>query len=397
MDSYLHELTRRLVACNTVSSNTNAPAMDYLGEQLEEHGFRVLLQRTEVAGAQKVNLLACAGPPEPDGLIISGHVDTVPFEGQPGWTRDPLRLGIEDERVYGRGTSDMKAFVAQCVDAAAQLELSTLARPLVFAFTADEEVGMLGAERLLPDFPTALGDLPQPRLAWIGEPTSDQVFHTHKGIALVTIKVHGMGGHSSVPEKGANAIAVAGRVVEAIGRYQAELRAQTSTEFATLFPEAPYTSLNFGLIRGGTAGNMIAEQCTLLLSYRPLPRTDPTEIYDELVRRVQAVDTRDYGSELRPTIEVAEPFIAPPLLSPRHTPLERVLFAEFDTTTSGGAPFGTDGCQFARAGIDSLICGPGDLDQAHQPNESIRREAFERGSRHILSIIHKMCVAQQPL
>lgn len=397
MDSYLHEVTRRLVACNTVSSNSNAPAMDYLAEQLEEHGFRVLLQRTEVAGTQKVNLLACAGPPEPDGLIISGHVDTVPFEGQPGWTRDPLRLEIEDDRVYGRGTSDMKAFVAQCVDAASQLELSTLARPLVFVFTADEEVGMLGAERLLPDLPTALRDLPQPRLAWIGEPTSDQVFHTHKGIALVTIKVRGIGGHSSVPEKGANAIAVAGRVIGAIGRYQAELRAQASAEFAALFPEAPYTSLNFGLIRGGTAGNMIAEQCTLLLSYRPLPRTDPTEIYEEIIRRVRAVDTRDYGSELRPTIEVGEPFIAPPLLSPRHTPLERVLFDEFDTTTSGGAPFGTDGSQFARVGIDSLICGPGDLDQAHRPNESIRRDAFERGSQHILSIIHKMCVVQGPV
>ena len=397
MDSYLHEVTRRLVAWNTVSSNSNAPAMEYLGEQLEGHGFRVSLQRTEVAGAQKVNLLACAGPPEPDGLIISGHVDTVPFENQPGWTRDPLRLEIEDDRVYGRGTSDMKAFIAQCVDAAARLDLTTLARPLVFAFTADEEVGMLGAERLLPDLPTALGELPQPRLAWIGEPTSSQVFHTHKGIGLVTITVHGRGGHSSVPEKGANAIAVAGRVIEAIGRYQAELRSQPSAEFVDLFPEAPYTSFNFGLIRGGTAGNMIAEQCSLLLSYRPLPRTDPSAVYEEIVRRVQAVDTRDYGSELRPTVEVGEPFIAPPLLSPRHTPLERVLFAEFEAAASGGAPFGTDGCQFARAGIDSLICGPGDLDQAHQPDESIQRGAFERGPDHIVSVIHKMCVDRPPV
>ena len=136
---------------------------------------------------------------------------------------------------------------------------------------------------------------------------------------------------------------------------------------------------------------MIAEECTLLISYRPLPGTDATEVYNEIVRRVQAVDTRDYGSDLRPTIEVCEPFLAPPLLSPRHTPLEHVLFAEFGATTSGGAPFGTDGCQFARTGIDSLICGPGDLDQAHQPNESIGRVAFENGTQHIVSVIHKMC------
>ena len=393
MGSYLHEVTGRLIACNTVSSKSNAEAMDYLGEQLDGHGFRVALQRTEVSGVQKVNLVACAGPPEPDGLVVSGHVDTVPFDGQPGWTRDPLQLAIEDDRVYGRGTSDMKGFVAQCVAAAAQLDLTTLARPLVFVFTADEEVGMLGADRLLPDLPDALRDIPQPRLAWIGEPTSDHVFHTHKGIALVTIQVHGLGGHSSIPEKGANAIAVAGKVIEAVGQYQAELRAQPAAEFATLFPDAPYTSLNFGSVRGGTAGNMIAEECTLLISYRPLPRTDATEVYNEIVRRVRAVDTRDYGSDLRPTIEVSEPFIAPPLLSPRHTPLEHVLFAEFGATTSGGAPFGTDGCQFARTGIDSLICGPGDLDQAHQPNESIGRAAFENGAAHILSIVHQMCGA----
>ena len=391
MDSYLHEVTRRLIACNTVSSKSNAEAMDYLGEQLDRHGFRVSLQRTEVAGVQKVNLVACAGPPESDGLVISGHVDTVPFEGQPGWTRDPLRLDIEDDRVYGRGTSDMKGFLAQCVDAAAQLDVNTLKRPLVFLFTADEELGMLGAERLLPDLPDALREIPQPRLAWIGEPTSAQVFHTHKGIALVTIKVHGIGGHSSVPEKGANAIAVAGKVLEVIGQYQAELRAQRSAEFAAVFPDAPYTTLNWGTIHGGTAGNMIAEECSLHLTYRPLPRTDARAVYDEIVRRVQAVDTRDYGSDLRPTIEVEEPFIVPPLLSPLHTPLESALFDEFNAKTSGGAPFATDGCQFAQTGIDSLICGPGDLDQAHQPNESIRRDAFENGTKHILSIIHQMC------
>lgn len=395
MDSYLHEVTRRLVASNTVSNKSNAEAMDYLGEQLDGHGFRVSLQRTEVAGVTKVNLVACAGPAEPDGLIVSGHVDTVPFEGQPGWTRNPLQLAIEDDRVYGRGTSDMKVFIAQCIDAAAQLDLTTLARPLVFVFTADEEVGMLGAERLLPELPDALRDIPQPHLAWIGEPTSDQVFHAHKGIALVTIKVHGIGGHSSLPEKGANAIAVAGKVIEAVGQYQAELRAQPSAEFAPLFPEAPYTSLNFGSIRGGTAGNMIAEECVLLISYRPLPRTDPLEVYNEIARRAQAVDASDYGSELRPTVEVSEPFIAPPLLSPRHTSLEQALFAEFNVATSGGAPFSTDGCQFAKTGIDSLICGPGDLDQAHQPNESIGRAAFENGAAHILSLVRQMCMAPQ--
>lgn len=394
MSSYLHEVAGRLIAFDTVSSKSNAEAMDYLGSHLADRGFRVGLQRVDVAGVPKVNLIACAGPAEPDGLIISGHVDIVPFTGQPGWQRDPLRLAIEDSRVYGRGTSDMKVFLAQCVDAAARLDLATLKRPLVFIFTADEEIGCLGAARLLPALPDLLGVMPQPRLAWIGEPTSYQVFHAHKGVVIFTVKVRGRGGHSSLPEQGVNAIAVAGKAIETIGRYQAELRAEHTAACASLFPESPYTTLNFGGITGGTAANMIAEECALQVSYRPLPQTDPLAVYREIASRVQAIDARDYGSpDQRAIIEVSEPFIVPPLLSPRGTSLEGALFELLQRDTSGGALFATDGCQFALSGIASLICGPGDLEQAHQPNESIAREAFENGTELILAVVHKMCGA----
>ncbi len=392
MSRYLYEVAKRLVAFDTVSSKSNVEAMEYLGSHFDERGLRVSLQRAEVEGVTKANLLACAGPAEPDGLIISGHVDTVPFEGQPGWTRDPLRLEIDDHRVYGRGTSDMKVFLAQCLDAVAQLDLASLQRPLVFLFTADEEIGCLGAARLLPSLTELLGEIPRPRLAWIGEPTSYQVFHTHKGVVLFKVTVHGRGGHSSVPEQGVNAIAVAGKVIDTIGRYQAELRTQRSTAFAELFPESPYTTLNFGRITGGTAVNMIAEECTVSVSYRPLPQTDPLEVYHEIVRRLNALDCRDYGSPYHyATIEVSQPFVVPPLLSPRGTSLEQVLFAILHRETSGGAPFATDGCQLALGGIASLICGPGDLEQAHQPNESIRREAFENGTAVILEVVRRLC------
>ena len=394
MSRYLDEVASRLVSFDTVSSKSNAEAMEYLGAHFDDQGFRVTLQRTEVASVPKINLIACAGPAEPDGFIISGHVDTVPFTGQPGWTHDPLQLEIDDARVYGRGTSDMKVFLAQCLDAAAQLDLATLRRPLVFLFTADEEVGCLGAERMLPILPESLGGIPQPRLAWIGEPTSYQVFHTHKGVVLFRVTVCGLGGHSSIPEQGVNAIAVTGKAIETIGCYQAELRAQRAAGFAEIFPESPYTTLNFGGIRGGTATNMIAEECVLHVSYRPLPQGDPLEVYREIARRLQEIDARDYGSpNHRATIELREPLVVPPLLSPRETPLEGVLFSILQKHTSGGAPFATDGGQFARAGIVSLICGPGDLEQAHQPNESIRREAFENGTEVILSMVNRMCGA----
>ncbi len=395
MNTYLQELASRLISFDTVSVKSNVEAMDYLGAHLDSHGFTTAFHRTDVAGVAKVNLVAYAGPPEPDGLIISGHVDVVPFVGQPGWQRDPLRLEIEDDRVYGRGTSDMKVFLAQCVDAAAQLDLTTLKKPLVFIFTSDEEIGGRGAERLTPQLSDFLGSIPQPRLAWIGEPTSYQVFHTHKGLITFNIVVHGLGGHSGVPEQGVNAIAVAGKVIDTVGRYQTELREQRSAAFTEIFPESPYTTLNFGRICGGTAANMIAEDCTVQISYRPLPQSDPLDEYHEIVRRLQALDLRDYGSpQHRARFEIRDLSIVPPLLSPRHTALEEVLFTRLHQHLSGGAPFATDGSQFARAGIASLICGPGDLDQAHQPNESIRREAFENGSRVVIDIVHRSCGAR---
>lgn len=393
MGSYLHELAARLVGYDTVSHKSNVDAMAYLGNHLEGHGFRVALQQTEVAGVAKANLVATAGPPEPDGLILSGHVDTVPYVDQPGWTHDPLGLEVDDTRVYGRGTSDMKVFLAQCVDAAGSLDVASLRRPVVFLFTADEEVGCLGAERLMPELAGLLNDVPRPGLAWIGEPTSYQVFHTHKGVVVFSVVVRGLGGHSSTPETGVNAIAVAGKVIATIGEYQAELRAAPSSEFAGLFPEAPYPTLNFGLVRGGTAGNMIAEQCSVQVSYRPLPQTDPLDCYHEIGRRLAALEPADFsGSAHRAHIELTAPLIVPPLFSPRATPLEATLFDVMDTRTSGGAPFATDGCQFAVGGITSLICGPGDLDQAHQPNENIRRAAFEDGTDRIVAVIRRMCV-----
>src|SRR5581483_10587293 len=284
MSAYLREVASRLVAFDTVSSRSNIEAAEYLGSRLADHGFNVAFHRMDMGGVPKANLVAYAGPPEPDGLIISGHMDTVPYVNQPGWTREPLRLEVTDSHVFGRGTSDMKVFLAQCIEAASQLNLATLKQPLAFVFTADEEVGCLGAARLLPVLPEFFCDIPQPRQAWIGEPTSYQIGYTHKSIVVFSVAVRGQGGHSSIPEQGVNAIAVAGKVIDAIGRYQAELRTQRSPTFAREFPESPYTTLNFGMIRGGTASNMIAEECTLQVSYRSLPDVDPLFVHREITR-----------------------------------------------------------------------------------------------------------------
>jgi acetylornithine deacetylase len=397
MSEYLYEVARRLVAFDTVSSHSDTAAMKYLAGELAAHGYQTALQPVELLGVSQSNLVAWIGPPRRDGLIISGHVDTVPFEGQPGWTREPLRLERAGERIFGRGTSDMKGFIAQCLDAATKLDSSRLARPLVFVFTASEEVGCLGAEKVAPALKQVLGEMPVPRLAWIGEPTSYEVRHAHKSIVLFDVKVRGIGGHSGAPARGVNAIAVMGRVIEAIGRYQEKRRTNPSAAFAAVFPDSPYDVLNFGTIQGGLALNMIAEECTLRVSYRSLPDADPLDVHREIARRLAALKTHDFASrDHSAAIEVGPATVVPPLNSPRGTALERVLFNVTGARDSGGALFGTDGGWFSGSGIVSLICGPGDLDQAHQPDEFIRREPFENGSAIVSKVIEPMCCGAPP-
>ena len=392
MSTHLYEVLERLIAFDTVSIHSDTPAMEYLAGDFDGAGFETALHRIEVGGVPQANLVAWAGPPRADGLIISGHLDTVPVEGQPGWERDPFRMEVAGDRIYGRGTSDMKGFLAQCADAVRAIDLKRLHRPLVFLFTADEEVGMRGAASVAPALQDLLGEVPRPNLAWIGEPTSLAVFHAHKCVCAFEVRVRGRGGHSGNPELGVNAIAVMGKALDVLGRLQAERRNVRSREFTAIFPDAPYDVMNFGTITGGIATNIIAEQCAMRMTYRSLPDTDPLALYREIERRLGELDTHDYGSPRHiATIELGKPVIAPPLLSPRDTALERALFEVTGANDALGAPFATDGAWFAREGIVTLICGPGEFEQAHQPNESIAKDAFERGPAMVRGVVERMC------
>ncbi|MBW2396557.1 MAG: acetylornithine deacetylase [Deltaproteobacteria bacterium] len=394
-NKYLYDITSQLIGADTVSHHASAPAMQMLADHLDTLGFSVHLQTWEEG--RKANLIARVGPEREGGLVLSGHVDIVPFEGQPGWSREPLALGDEGERLYGRGTTDMKGFLAQCLAAAKQLDLGALERPLVLLFTSDEEVGCQGGARLADALPELLGQCPAPRLAWIGEPTSWKVFHAHKGVAGFLVEVRGEGGHSSRPEEGVNAIAVAGKALALIGELQEALRREGgSAEMQSLFPDAPYATFNFGTIEGGTAANMIAEACRFTVSYRALPDQDPVAIHQRVKEALAELDPHDWGSpSRRAEIVVSEPFIAPGVLSARGTPLEKALFAELGTSEAGGAPFCTDAGHFARAGMECIICGPGDLDEAHQPDESISRAAFEAGPDHIATVVRRLLEGPQ--
>ena len=181
----LDEIANRLIAFDTTSDRPNAETLAYLAGVAESLGFQARLQQWDAPGGKKANLVATLGPAAPDGLILSGHVDTVPFEDQPGWEWNPLALGLDEHRAYGRGTSDMKVFLAQCLAAIEGLPADKLTRPLVLLFTSDEEVGCLGAKRLVEELEVLLESMPCPCLAWIGEPTSWQVFFRSEGTGVV--------------------------------------------------------------------------------------------------------------------------------------------------------------------------------------------------------------------
>ena len=269
------------------------------------------------------------------------------------------------------------------------LDLGALKRPLVFIFTSNEEVGCLGAESVCGALGSILGEVPAPKLVWIGEPTSWQVQHAHKSIVLFDVTVRGLGGHSGAPDQGVNAIAVAGRALEAIGHLQAERRTP-SDKFMRIFPDSPMTSSTSE--RSPAVSRQYHRRTMPFRDHLPLPaRRRAAEIYNEIKRRLAALDPCDYASHNhRAAIELGPPMVVPPLLAERDTTLERALLEVTATREVSGPLFGTDGGWFARAGMIPLICGPGDFDQAHKPNENIRRAALESGTDKILKVIARL-------
>lgn len=391
VDPKLLDLASRLIGFDTVSAQSNVPAAEWIAGELEARGCAVSLQRYEDArGVPKVNLVGRFGPPEPGGLLICGHLDTVPFEGQTGWSRDPLRLAMEGDRLYGRGIADMKGFLAQCIHVAGLIDHHALRRPVVFVFTADEEVGCLGASRLSPCLSALLAETPLPRQAWIGEPTSYRIHHAHKSAVPFSIRITGRSGHSGLPDRGVNAILIGSRVVRVLEQIDRELRDSGSRP--DLFPDAPHATLNVGTIRGGAASNVIAGECEIGILYRSLPGDDPLAIHREVVRRVAEMDRRDrFGAPEDVRIEVSPPIVVPAMESPKGTDLERVLRELTGNGDPTGSLLAADGCRFEVLGVHTLICGPGEFGQAHQPDESLRLADLAVGADLVAGVVRRLC------
>ncbi len=381
----LWEALSRLVACDTATGSSTLPAFELLAELLDRPGWSVVVDHPAHG---EPGVVAWAGPPEPGGLALSGHVDVVPWRGQPGWTREPLHLVREGGRAYGRGVADMKGAIAQLTALAATIDPARLRRPVLLVLTADEEIGCLGAERLMPRLDELTGGLPRPAGAVIGEPTGGVVYRAHKGHVTLTVTTHGRGGHSSRPDLGANAIAAMAAAAGALAQVQAELATRVGADALELFPDYPAVPFNLGLIAGGTADNMIAERCTLTIGFRPGPGDGPEELAAELGRRMAAAARAAVpGTEL----SVDEVIVTPGMTSPATGPVADALRELTGQERFLGAPFATDGGHFERAGVPAYIWGPGELAQAHQPNESVTVEALQTGLETLAALVGRIC------
>jgi acetylornithine deacetylase len=346
-----------------------------LAEWLEPLGFEVELKPVpELPG--KLNLVARSGPGE-DGLVLAGHTDTVPCDPD-SWRMDPFGGEVRDGRLYGLGSADMKSFLAVAAHAAARVELGKLERPLVILGTADEESGMGGARAL-----AAAGERLGAR-ALVGEPTSLRPVNRHKGIIMERIRVQGRSGHGSNPAAGLNAIDGMVAAIEALYAFRAQLAAQAD-EAGTEFP-VPGPTLNLGAIRGGDNPNRICESCALDVDLRLLPGMSTAATRDGLRRAVTAaLEGSGFGLKFSALFEGVNPL----------APGARRELAEACEHVSGHAcgavNFGTEGPFYQQLGMEVVVCGPGEIALAHQPDESIELAEAERAVDMVERLVQRFC------
>jgi len=370
----------RLVAFDTTSRNSNLALIDDVARFLRAHGIEPRIIKSE--DGEKANLFATVGPAIPGGIVLSGHTDVVPVDGQP-WDTDPFRVTRKGGRLYGRGTSDMKAFAACALALLPQMARRGLKRPIHLAFSYDEEVGCIGVGSMIRHM-AEVGES-RPGIVIVGEPTDMTVVNAHKGIASFVTTVTGLEAHSSQTHRGVNAVQVAAELIGELGRIGQEMQ-RRGDPHARFDP--PYTTVHVGTIQGGTAQNIIPRQCRFTWEYRAIPGTDAEDVramFDAYVRDKalprmrQVFPTAAIDTDLRA--------LAAPLVPEDGSPAESLVLALARQNRTFAVAYGTEGGLFQEAGFPTVVCGPGNIKEAHQPNEFIEIAQVEACTQFLERVI----------
>jgi acetylornithine deacetylase len=363
------EILGDLVSIPSVSSLTNRPIVDYVLPYLDpaawtikQHAYR------DSAGTEKVNLVATTSRRRTAELALLCHTDTVPFD--PAW-RDAVHPKIRNGNLYGRGSCDVKGFLACVLACIHDLDIRKLAKPLALVLTADEEVGCVGAKRL------ARARAIQSRYMIVGEPTGLRPVHAGKGYALAEIIVRGREAHSAFPARGRSAIYAAARIVTRLERVARKLATRKNGSF-----RPPYTTLNIGLIQGGTAKNIVAGECRITVEWRPLPGQDPTWAASLIRHELKGMDAELDVQRLDPAFE--------PAASNDLAHLLESLTRRRSTTVS----FGTEAPHMRGLTSEAIVFGPGDMTTAHKTGESVPIKELSKCVACLKAVIGKLCGAR---
>lgn len=372
----------RLISLPSISSAndrldmSNRPVIDYLAGCFEDLGFSCeLVDCPSASGQTKTNLVATRGA-GPGGLVLSGHTDTVPLDASL-WSVDPFRLTQRDNRLYGLGSTDMKGFFPVVIEAVRSLGIASFREPLIVLATADEETSMQGARTIVER------GTPRARFAVIGEPTGLVPVKAHKGIMMESIRLLGRSGHSSDPALGNNALDAMHAVMTDLMGWRRELMQRYNNPLFSI----AYPTLNLGCIHGGDNPNRICGNCELEIDIRLMPGMDIDAVREELAGRVRGIaEPLDIGWEVAPLFPGAPAFLADQDSS--------LLRAVESLTGQAGVSvaFGTEAPHLQKLGMDTIIFGPGHIEQAHQPDEYMSVDMVEAGIGYIRRIIEKACL-----
>ncbi|MFO1433764.1 MAG: acetylornithine deacetylase [Candidatus Competibacteraceae bacterium] len=376
----VRELIARLVAFDTVSRNSNLALIDFIRDYLDGFGIRSSSITNETG--DKANLYATIGPPVAGGVVLSGHTDVVPVDGQP-WSSDPFSVVEREGRLYGRGTCDMKSFCA--IALALVPAMDHLQKPIHLAFSYDEEIGCHGAPSLIR---ALLENVPRPAAVIVGEPTTMQLVTAHKGITTLRTRVLGHEAHSSQTHRGVSAVMTSARLIvflDDLARRRQEIGPRDSGF------EPGFTTVHVGVIRGGTAVNIISRHCEFIWDIRNLPGDEPQDLlaqFQDFCRHTVEPDMHAIAPETGIQTEI---FASAPAL--RHEPesaAARLVKTLLGNAATYKVPYAAEAGQFQEAGLPAIICGPGSIDQAHQPDEFITLEQVEAGMQFIRRLIEHL-------
>jgi acetylornithine deacetylase len=382
----VREMLDRLVGFDTTSRNSNLALIEFVRDYLD--GFGVASDLVFDVAGTKANLFASIGPAAEAGIVLSGHTDVVPVDGQ-DWSSEPFKCVAREDRLYGRGTADMKGFVATALALVPEFQVMPLAAPIHLALSYDEEVGCKGVPGLLDHI---AGRLPTPPFGCVvGEPTGMRVANGHKGKAGYVCSVTGLASHSALNHLGVNAIEVAAEIIAELRRLNDEFR--VAGPFASGF-EPPHCTVSTGVIAGGSALNIVPNHCRFEFEFRPLPGQDPSA----LVARIRDWADRTLLPAMRALTPAAgfawrELMSYPGLGGTDGATIEEVCCRLSATDAPIKLAFGTEAGHFAARGIPTVVCGPGDIRVAHKPDEYIELAQLERCARFLRELVHATVTA----